>query len=84
MEPFGIKLFTLPFHAFHPFDGAYWYVSRFTSGFHMIWPRGHKTIFMLNSAEHEILSAHKYENIQKFSICQTHKKHRMQFFLLKM
>ena len=39
----------------------------------MIWvPRsqGYKTFFMLNSVEHEILNAHKYENIEKFSILQ--------------
>ena len=35
-----------------------------------IWPRGFKTIFMLNSAEHKVLNAHKYENIKKFSIFQ--------------
>ena len=29
---------------------------------YMSWPRGYKTFFMLNSAEHEILSANKYEN----------------------
>ena len=28
-----------------------------------VWAQGHKTFFMLNSAEHEILNAHKYENI---------------------
>ena len=27
-----------------------------------IWPRGFKTFFMLNSDEHEIFSASKYEN----------------------
>ena len=27
-----------------------------------IWPRGYKTFFMLNSAEHEIFSANKYKN----------------------
>ena len=27
----------------------------------MTWPRGYKTFFMLNSVEHEILNAHKYE-----------------------
>ena len=31
------------------------------------WPRGYKTFFMLNSVEHEILNAHKYKNINKFS-----------------
>ena len=30
--------------------------------------RGYKTFFMLNSAEHEILNAHKYNNIKKLSI----------------
>ena len=29
--------------------------------------RGYKTFFMLNSVEHEILNAHKYEDIKKFS-----------------
>ena len=33
-------------------------------------PRDYKTFFMLNSAEHEIFNAHKYENIKKFSIFQ--------------
>ena len=32
------------------------------------WPRGYKFFFMLNSLEHENLNAHKYENINKFSI----------------
>ena len=30
-------------------------------------PWGYKTFSMLNSAQHEILNAHKYENIKKFS-----------------
>ena len=29
-----------------------------------------KLFFMLNSAEHELLNAHKYENIKNFSIFQ--------------
>ena len=29
---------------------------------HTVWPRGYKTFFMLNSAEHENFSANKYEN----------------------
>ena len=33
-------------------------------------PRGYKTSLMLNSVEHEILNAHKYENIKKYSIFQ--------------
>ena len=28
----------------------------------VIWVQGYKTFFMLNSAEHEIFSANKYEN----------------------
>ena len=31
-------------------------------------PRGYKTFFILNSVEHEILNAHKYENIKKLNI----------------
>ena len=37
---------------------------------HLIRPRGYKTFSMLNSAEHEILNAHKYKNIKKFSFFQ--------------
>ena len=33
-------------------------------------PQGYKTFFMLNSVEYEILNAHKYENVKKFSIFQ--------------
>ena len=33
-------------------------------------PRVYKKVFMLNSAEHEILYAHKYKNINKFSFFQ--------------
>ena len=28
------------------------------------WPRGYKIFFVLNGVEHEILNAHKYENIK--------------------
>ena len=34
------------------------------------WARGYKTFSMLKSAKHEILNAHKYENIKKFGIFQ--------------
>ena len=34
------------------------------------WPQCYKTFLMLNSAEHEILNAHKYKSIKKFSIFQ--------------
>ena len=33
-----------------------------SQGISSVWPRGYKTFFMLNSAEHEIFSANKYEN----------------------
>ena len=35
------------------------------------WARGYKTFFMLNSTEHEILNAHKYENMKKSSFFQS-------------
>ena len=43
--------------------------------------QGYKTFFMLNSAKHELLSAHKYEKkrIMHFSVSD---KPRMFFFLL--
>ena len=47
-----------------------------------IWPRGYKTFFMLNSVEHEILNAHKYKNIKKFSFFQAHISLEWYFFLL--
>ena len=34
------------------------------------WAQGYKPFFVLNSAEHEILNAHKYKSIKKFSIPQ--------------
>ena len=37
---------------------------------------------MLNSAEHEILDAHKFKYIKKFSFFQVLDKPRMLFFLL--
>ena len=33
-------------------------------------PRGYKSFFMLNSAEHEILNARKYKNVKIFSLFQ--------------
>ena len=44
--------------------------------------RGYKTLFMLNSAEREILNAHKYKYTKKFSFFQAQIKPRMLFFLL--
>ena len=46
------------------------------------WPRGYKTVFMLNSIEHEILNAHKYKNIKKFSFFSGSDKPRILFFPL--
>ena len=37
----------------------------------MIREVSHICLFMLNSAEHEILNAHKYKNIEKLGIFQT-------------
>ena len=31
------------------------------------WPQGYKTIFMLNTVEHEILNAHEYKKISRHS-----------------
>ena len=45
-------------------------------------PQGYKPFLMLNSAEHEILNANKYENIKKFSFFTESDKPRMLFFLL--
>ena len=36
-----------------------------------IWGRGYKTFSVLNLTEYEILNAHTYESIKKFSIFQT-------------
>ena len=47
-----------------------------------IWLRGYKTFFILNSVEHEILNAYKYETVKKFSIFSGSDKLRMLFFLL--
>ena len=44
--------------------------------------RGYKTFFMLNSVEHEILNAHKYKNIKKFSFFSGSDKRSRLFFLL--
>ena len=35
------------------------------------WARGYKIFSMLNSVEDEIVNAHKYKNIKKFSFFQT-------------
>ena len=45
-------------------------------------PRGYKTFFILSSVEHEILNAHKYENIKKNQHFSGLDKLRMLFFLL--
>ena len=48
----------------------------------MLRAQGYKTFFKLNSAEHEILNAHKYKNIKKLCIFSGSYKPRMLFFLL--
>ena len=42
--------------------------SDYTTASVAFWPRGYKAFFMLNSIEHEILNAHRYKNIKKFSL----------------
>ena len=44
-------------------------------------PQGHKK-FMLNSAEHEILNAHKYKNLKKFGFFPGSDKPVILLFLL--
>ena len=45
-------------------------------------PRCYKTFFVLNSAEHEVLSAHKCKNIKNFVFFSGSDKPRMLLFLL--
>ena len=47
-----------------------------------IWPRGYKTFFILNSVEHEILNAYKYENMKQFIIFQAQISLECYFLLL--
>ena len=51
-----------------------------TRGITMLWPRGYKTFFVLNSAEHGNLNAHKYKNIKKFSFLQAQISQECYFF----
>ena len=44
--------------------------------------RGYKFFFMLNSAKHEILNAHKHKNIKKFSCFQAQVGLECYFFSL--
>ena len=46
------------------------------------WARGYKKNFMLNSAEHEILNAHKYKKMKKNQHFSGSYKPRMLLFLL--
>ena len=34
----------------------------------ILWPRGYKTFFMLNSVEYEILNTHKYKKCQEIRL----------------
>ena len=58
-------------HAWDESEYVHFYILEGTFSFgaasmrtakHPARPRGYKTFFMLNSAEHEIFSANKYEN----------------------
>ena len=46
-----------------------------------VWPQSYKSFFMLNSAEHKIINAHKYKNLRKFSTILGSDKLIMLFFL---
>ena len=48
----------------------------------VVWARDYKTFFVLNSVEHEILNAHRYKNIKKFSFLGGSDKPRILFFPL--
>ena len=50
----------------HPVINNFDYGSLTTMSRTKARPRGYKTLFMLNSAEQEILDAHEYKNIKKF------------------
>ena len=39
-------------------------------GMNEAWPCGNTNFFIINSAAHEIINAHKYENIKKFCFFQ--------------
>ena len=46
------------------------------------WHRGDKTFFMLNSAEHEIVNAHKYKKYPEIQLFSCSDKPIILFFLL--
>ena len=46
------------------------------------WAQGYKSIFMLNSGEHEILNAHKYAKYQEIQHFSGSEKPGMLFFPL--
>ena len=60
------KILTLVFHFCHLCALAQNILAALVDRFSNIsWSRGYKTFFMLNSAEHEIFSANRYENPNK-------------------
>ena len=58
----------------------YYYLAT-TRHYVLIRARSYKTFFMLNSVENEILKAHKYKNIKKFSYFSNSDKPKMLLFL---
>ena len=44
------------------------------------WPRGFKTVFMLNSTEHEIYPAHKCWNANNFTVSEQYKYNTWEFY----
>ena len=62
-----VRCFLCMFHSLKDFIT---YENQSWEYFLHYWPRGDKTLFVLNSVEHKILNAHKYKNIKKFSFFQ--------------
>ena len=52
-------------NTFHPFINNFDYGSLTIMSGTKARPRGYRTFYMLNSAEHEILDAHKYKKYQE-------------------
>ena len=61
---FLVQIYTISILLFSDFASP----EYFTFIPHQSWAQGYKKIFMLNSAEHEILNAYKYKNFEQISI----------------
>ena len=56
--------------------------SIFTAINQETWPRGYKTFFMLNSAEHKNFNARKYKNIKKSAFLGSNRSRKLVFPLI--